>query len=349
MPTRCLRLAVLAVLVAVAAAVSAQSLQSGMIVALRGKSGGYLSAYQNPPQALGLAPQAAGWEQWQYRVDASGRAMFVSYHGTALIIDPRSTVYHAPVVEWPDGGVQVVGLVGESATAKQRSAAAPIALNGLATLSAGGLLLCDAGQVLKIKPEPTTNVSTPDEWWTVVPIAAPDTSRAGTMQRALALGKRYFLQSAHGTFLDGRSNSGSQEVQLRTVHANGKAQSFGLEKVRSNDLREQFLTFGEPVRIHYKNFLLGGQSTPYYLKPATQTGGQFQLPLVEMVAGQLAGTEWTIVDPTGRYRAGDRVPLGVRIVLRNANTGKHLSADPTFEQLVVSPNAAGWEQWAIEE
>jgi len=136
----------------------------------------------------------------------------------------------------------------------------------------------------------------------------------------------------NGRVLDNwRSVHSPAKRSIRVEYANGR-----------NDVRA--ITYGLPVDLLVVTFHDRG---PCYLAPTTRTGGQFNLPLVVVYAGMPPNTAWTMVDPTGRYRAGDRVPVGARVVLRNVTNGKNLSADSALDHLVASPNVAAWEQWTF--
>ena len=357
MTARSIRLSFLALLLAATA--SAQ-LQSGMIFALRGQSGAFLSASANPVQALAMSPHAAGWEQWQYRSEPGGTQRLVSFHGTALIISPDAVPFHGPVDDIADRRFHIDGVEDRTNFAGVKSGVGSGAvITGRVTIArtrADGAvaLLSDTGNGVSAQWQTSTNVSGnagvqlvvpvsyPNEWWTIVPIPAPDMNRATALQESISNGRFYYVQSAHGTFLNVGDYSGVELDTWRSVHSPAK-RSIRVEYVNDrNDARA--ITYGLPFYIMMMTMDKRG---PCYLAPTTRTGGQFNLPLVVVYPGMGRDSAWTMVDPTGRYRTGDRVPLGARVVLRNIATGRNLSSDPSLDHLVASPNVAAWEQWTF--
>ncbi|MDP9362035.1 MAG: hypothetical protein M3P29_11345 [Acidobacteriota bacterium] len=358
MTARSIRLSFLALLLAATA--SAQPLQPGMIVALRGKSGAFLSASANPVQALGMSPHAAGWEQWQYRSEGGDTERLVSFHGTALMISPDAVPFHGPVDDSEDRGFHVGGVEDRTNFAGVKyGVGAGAIINGRVTISRTRgdghvALLSDTGHGVAGQWQTSSNisgsanhplvvpVSYASEWWTIVPITAPDTNRATRLQESISNGGYYNVQSAHGTFLNVGDYSGVQLDTWRSVHSPAK-RSIRVEYANDRD-QARAITYGLPFDILMMTMDKRG---PCYLAPTTRTGGQFNLPLVVVYPGMGRNSTWMLVDPTGRYRSGDRVPLGARVALRNIGIGKNLSSDPSLDHLVASPNVAAWEQWTF--
>jgi hypothetical protein len=333
-------------------------LTSGATYVLRGASGRYLSAHHDPAQELGFSTNTAGWEQWRYVDYGTSGGGLVSYHGTNLVVatDGSTIAYHAPRHYLDQLAVMRVDVLNtDYGNPVALTFVGPAVVGGKVTLqasrNASTWFVADTGAASPvIKPIGTAlikgvqqPVSTPDEWWTVIAVPAPDMTRA-PLQMALGNHDRVELRSYRGFYLGlGTLSNNSFSMILNDAPAPQILDRTTL--MSTGDGNGAFpLKFGDPIFIQVEN---EGYAGLWVLAPGTSSIGLISLPSARGVIGQIAANAWTISDSSGRYHSGDRIPLGAKGFLQYSATGKQLSADPSSPMPSFTGNSGAAEQWAI--
>jgi hypothetical protein len=333
-------------------------LTPGTTYAFRGASGKYLSAQHDPAQKLGMSSNTAGWEQWRFISYGGGWSSLVSYHGTSLVLETSdSTAYHAPyfyldnitvegVEEHKTPGGAAIGIsgpivVGGKVTLRRRGANATYALAD--TGGTSPVLGYLGTQKVGSETAVPQIVSFPRDWWTLVAIPAPDMNRLAP-QEAAGNNLGYHLRAYNGWYLVRGTYSGLSVDSWDTVLSPTKQAGGGpsLLSDRGNEARPAI--FGDPL---YIKMLQGPDGRYYWLGPGMTNIGFIVLPSVRALSGQVAANLWTVDDSSGRYKTGDRIPLGVKVTLRSRPSGKQLSADTSSPVPYLTPSSGGAEQWTI--
>jgi hypothetical protein len=332
------RLAILAILVVLAVSSEAQTVVMDQIILLRNDSTGlYLSA--EPRQKVSLSPNTAGWEQWQIRqlpVWNSGNGPgLASFHGTGLIQEQDDSVVHVPVRSGVDGGIYLKPLQKAPDGIRWYVTEGQLAIGSKVSLRGRNLFLSvDNGQIRR----DTTLEVYPNGVWTIV--AAP-TAGAGRSPLLLAVSARILLPNRVSGAADRvylRSGS-SGNVSPRYLHVGSDYYAYHLPLKKfsflpERDFTPELMSFNNPIRFF----------SPDYSR---YVGARSDGPIIEVP--RAAGIDWIPIDPTGRYRAGDRVPFGYGFCLRTLDGKMGMSADPGVAKLSMSPNCAAWEMWFLEK
>jgi len=319
----------------------ATPLQVGRVYLIRGNSNRYLSA--SPTQTLTFSANTAGWEQWSY----TGTG-FVSYHGTSLIVEGSGSVFHAAKlfeerlsitgVADRDSNMGTIGV--DSATADEGGRVTITMFNGRVNVimqDTGGAGPGATSQTSTPLSGVNVPISFPTQQFTIIPVPSPDATRKAALV-GLDSKQGFAIVSFHNTYLatGGFTRSESRYDIVQSAASNHV--SFHLQTSRL-DVR-----FGTWVSIQVGSGSMG----QFYLGPGVGTAGQFKL---QNAAGkpESSDTAWNIVDPSGRFKDGDRVPLNYPVLLKNLSLAKNLSADGDKTSIVFSANSAAWEQWTIQQ
>lgn len=340
-------------------------LQSGRVYLLKGATGRFLSAQDSPAQGLTLSPNTSGWEQWLYTSDATGKKL-TSFHGSSLILDAGGFVFHAPFVHYDDQPLIIQGVTDRSSNKGTVGIDGSAVEGGRITIARQNpqvaLLMRDSGQASPAVGMQSTAdignglivpVSFPSEQWTIIPVASPDMSRKAPVE-GLNSHEGFGVRSAHNSYLKPGTltppppNQGGHGV-FRVLHGPLTQSSSVLIKNESRLSAVKAVRFGDVLRVG----VVSSSQAQYQLRSSNGTAGPNNLQRVsaEVTVSQadVAAASWTLVDPAGRYRNGDRVPTGYPVILRNSAAQKNLSADSGFAEVLLSPNGGGWEKWVFTQ
>jgi hypothetical protein len=346
-----------ALLLFVSLSASAQ-LQNGGTYILQGATGRNLSL--GGTQGLLMSTNTAGWEQWRYVSGAEG-AYLLSFRGTTLIIEPGAGVYHAPqhapldlpgfridgveVRKLPDGtsiGVPTAPVIGKPMTIAR-------------TVGPSTALLADASSsatpVMHLQSIVNgAAVSYPSQWWTLVPVPSPDMTRQAATQQAAVSG-RFYVQSAHGTFLREGTFSAAGTTSRNFIPDAFYPAIQGPKGAHPNIsiLDTTSSLWGIPLKYETRitievTSVTYPQIHSYYLSPGGGRAGSFSL---QTAIARSTTDLWEFMDPTEANPFPFRIALGKKILLRHLTANTQLSAEPGLPQLVLSPNKADWEQWTL--
>jgi hypothetical protein len=343
------------VLVCLSVSLTAQPLVVGQTYLLKSAKDRYLSAHHDPAQELGFSSNSAGWEQWRY-MNVNGSYQFISYHGTALIVADGDAVFHGPPTRL-EPSVLVEGVADST-----NENAQPLGIYS-ATITNGRIifphktpnrtsreLMVDTG---KASPEMvaestsrimTTNslykaVSWPNQWWTAIPVASPDLNRLPP-QESVVNGDPCNVKSYQGQYLRIGTYTGLSVNSFDTILSPTVPTStwmIHLIQTNRNALNDPApLTFGSV----YIEMNTASQIGPAWLGPGITTNGMIAMPSVRSYGTQ---TAWTVIDSSGRYHAGDRIPIASKVTFRAAN-GKVIGGDSssTMPLMIDSGPQALW-------
>lgn len=320
--------------------------QTGSVILLRGASGRYLSAV--PPEDLVMSPNASAWEQWQYS-NLSNVPALTSFHGTAFSAAfPSYAFSHVPqnVAAGTDitrdhltGMTRVTSYTDSTGKTTWSSNSGPLNSNDQVVVwsaaSGDGYydLMRDTGDS-RVGTYPGIRLSTfnvpADARWTVIVVPAPAADRKPP-QTSAETGGLYQLRSYHGTYM--QYDIGAT-MPTSALHAAKNSYRPRLSTLSSPD---RPLVYGDKVALMWTS----DPAQPDLAGDATNTN------LIVRYAGLSPKMMWTLTDPTGTYRIGNRIPVGGKVCIRS-DAGMTVSADPGMPNLKLSPNCSAWEWWTIE-
>jgi hypothetical protein len=190
-----------------------------------------------------------------------------------------------------------------------------------------------------------------NEWWTITAVPAPDMTRAAAVLESVPNNQGAYLKSYvgnylnYGTYCDAACGSKGGALDTFEIHLTTSPTSIMLNLNRDKYAAYP-ITFGEAL------FLQMGtgpypQTSPFFLGPASVKSGFVVLPSVLGLRSELDSRLWTLNDSSGRYKTGDRVPFGAKLMVKNKSAATQLSADTSAPRLLLTPATGAPEQWTI--